>query len=214
MIQCNGIWLPDHEQHLIPHIEKSPVVDGAGTYQYHKLEMALGHVRQFRRAVDVGGHVGTWARVLATRFEAVEAFEPMPAHRECFVENVTAPNVNLYACALGAAESEVNMTTYAGNSGHSHVADNGEIRAQMRTLDSFAFRDVDFLKIDTEGYELEVLRGAVRTLKRCKPVIIVEQKADNGRRYGYDDRAALPFLHAMGARVVAERARDYVLVWK
>ena len=54
MIQCRGIWLPDGEEHLIPHIEKGPLVDGKGTYQLHKLEMALAHVKQFRRAADAG----------------------------------------------------------------------------------------------------------------------------------------------------------------
>ena len=57
-MQCRGIWLPDGEEHLIPHIDKGPLVDGKGTYQLHKLDMALEHVRQFRRAVDCGGHVG------------------------------------------------------------------------------------------------------------------------------------------------------------
>jgi FkbM family methyltransferase len=137
----------------------------------------------------------------------------MPAHRECFVKNVTAENVNLYACALGAAESEVNMTTYAGNSGHSHVADNGEIRAQMRTLDSFAFVDVDLIKIDVEGFEYHVLLGARKTLGRCKPTIIVEQKPGNGSRYGHGDLGALQLLGGIGMKIVAKKAGDYILTW-
>lgn len=215
MISFGGWQFPDGEEHLVEWMGKSnTVVSGRLAYQYPKIELALSHCREFRSALDVGCHVGLWSLHLASRFEHVDAFEPMPAHRECFVENVKAFNVTLHPVALGDKESDVRMTTYAGNSGHSHVADVGDIVAQMRTLDSYKFTDVDFLKIDTEGFELQVLRGAVDTLVRCKPVIIVEQKANNGSRYGYDDRAALPFLQAMGARVVAERARDYVLVWR
>lgn len=215
MKEFGGWCFPDGEKHLVDLMGKSnKPVDGRLSYQYHKLEMALAHVKEHRRALDVGGHIGLWSYYLAHRFEHVDAFEPMPEHRECFAENVLAPNVTLHSVALGDKESDVKLVKYPGNSGHTHIGGVGDAVARMRTLDSFGFDDVDFLKIDTEGFELQVLRGAVETLKRCKPVMIVEQKADNGSRYGYDDRAALPFLQAMGARVVAERARDYVLVWK
>lgn len=213
MIQCHGIWLPDHDTHFAPSLAKGPLVDGAGTYQYAKLELALRYVKQWRTAVDIGAHVGLWARILATRFERVEAFEPMPEHRDCFVRNVTADNVVLHGCALGAREGEIRMTTYTGNSGHSHVAETGEIAVPMLTLDSFGLEDVDFIKLDTEGYEREVLYGAVETLKRCKPTLIVEQKPHNGSRYGGGDTAALRFLEKLGARIVAQKAGDYVLVW-
>lgn len=215
MKEFGGWQFPDGEEHLIEWMGKANKLAGGRLgYQYEKLTIALSHVKEWRRAVDVGAHVGLFSYHLASRFEAVDAFEPMPTHRECFVHNVTAENVALHACALGASAGEVQMTIYPGNSGHCHIADAGEVVVPIATLDSYTFDDVDFLKIDTEGYELEVLRGAIETLRRCKPAIIVEQKANNGSRYGYDDRAALPFLYDLGARVVAERARDYVLVWR
>ena len=145
MIQCNGIWLPDHEQHLPPHILKGPLVDGRGTYQLHKIQLALSHTKGRRVALDVGAHVGLISRILAMDFERVEAFEPLPDHRECFAQNVTAENVTLHGCALGASQGEVRMTNYPGNSGHSHVAPAGEITVPIRTLDSFGFNDVCFV---------------------------------------------------------------------
>lgn len=213
MIQCRGIWLPYHETHLQPHIEKSPQIEGSGTYQYSKLEMALRHVKERRVAVDIGAHVGLWSRVLAMKFDRVEAFEPMPAHRDCFVLNVTAENVILHPYALGASEGEARMATFHGNSGHSHVAETGEILVPMRTLDSFGLKDVDFVKIDCEGYERHVLLGAVETLKRSKPTLIVEQKPRNGSRYGHGDHGALRLLERLGARIVAQKAGDYVMTW-
>src|SRR5688572_10963581 len=160
-----GLWLPDHETHLQGEIAKGPQIDGKGTYQYAKIQMALAHVKEFRVALDIGAHVGLWSRVLAKLFERVEAFEPMPAHRDCFICNIIAENVVLHGCALGAHDGEIQMVTYAGNSGHSHVAETGETAVSMLTLDSFGFETVDFVKIDTEGYERQVILGAVDTLK-------------------------------------------------
>ena len=46
----------------------------------------------------------------------------------------------------------------------------------MCTLDSHALLDVDFVKIDVDGYEDRVLRGAINTIQRCRPVINIEMK--------------------------------------
>jgi FkbM family methyltransferase len=213
MKEICGIWLPDHEEHLLPHILKGPLVDGKGTYQLPKIQLALSHTKGRRFAVDVGAHVGLISRILAMDFEHVEAFEPLPDHQQCFTQNVWAENVTLHGCALGSAPGEVMICRFPGNSGHSHVADHGDIAVPLQTLDSFELEAVDFVKIDTEGYERDVLLGAIETLKRCRPTLMVEQKPNNGRRYGGDDYAALKLLERLGARRVAQKAGDYILVW-
>lgn len=213
MKQCGGLWLPNHEQHLVAYIEGSPKIDGKGTYQLHKLEMALAHVGQRRVALDIGAHVGTWSRILAARFDRVEAFEPMPDHCDCFRRNVLADNVALHEVALGARAGEAKLRLTSGNSGHTHIAPDGQLAVEMHTLDEYAFDEVDFVKIDCEGYEHDVLMGGLETLRRCRPVLIVEQKPNNGRRYGHGDHGALDLLKRMGARVVAQKAGDYVLTW-
>jgi FkbM family methyltransferase len=214
MIESGGIFLPDGEAHLLPYLADAPRVDGKATYQLHKLKLALGYVPRRRLAVDVGAHVGLWSRVLAMEFERVEAFEPVPAHRECFTCNVTANNVTLHAFALGAIKGQVSLVIAQGNSGSTHVATmgGGEVTADMATLDSFGFTDLDFLKIDCEGYEENVLKGGIETLKRCRPVLIVEQKPNNGRRYGRTDYDALKLLDRLGGKTVASKAGDYVVV--
>jgi FkbM family methyltransferase len=215
MIEHLGIWLPDNESHLQAEMDKRPLVDGKGTYQLHKIEMVLKHTPGRRTAIDVGGHCGMWSRILAKEFAWVEAFEPIPEHVECFERNVLAENVRLHTCALGAEEDALQMLRYPGNSGHTHAVTVGVCTdvVRQRTLDSFALTEVDLIKIDCEGWELNVLRGARETLDRWRPTLIVEQKAGNGSRYGYDDRAAIPWLENLGAKMVAQKAGDYVFVW-
>jgi FkbM family methyltransferase len=213
--QHQGIWLPDHEQHLLEWMDKSgELVDGRGTYQIKKLRAALEHVRSWRVAVDVGAHVGFWSMHFVKRFHEVQAFEPMAEHRECFVRNVPPQHVRLHALAVGAEPARVALTIPPGSSGGTHISGAGDI--DVRTLDSFGFEFVDFLKIDCEGYELAVLQGAVETLQRCRPTIIVEQKAHTpgGQKHlAGGGKPAVDFLLTLGAKQRRELAGDYILTW-
>ena len=81
----------------------------------------------------------------------------------------------------------------------------------MVTLDSFDLQDVDFIKLDCEGYELFALRGAEETLKRCRPCVIVEQKPNRAQRFGLPQTGAVDYLQSLGAKLRAKMAGDYIL---
>ena len=151
MKDYRGIWLPDGEIHLVEFMDRTNViVDGKPSYQYHKLKAALSHVDNFDAAIDVGAHVGLWSMHLAKKFRTVYAFEP--EHGDCFQMN--CPGVALYRYALGAESKRVSMLATEGSSGNTIVQEGDTV--EMRTLDSFGL-DCDFLKIDCDGYDLEVL---------------------------------------------------------
>ena len=75
------------------------------------------------------------------------------------------------------------------------------------------FADVDLIKVDCEGYELNVLRGALQTILINKPVIIVEQKPGHGKVFGYADDAAVNYLRGLGMREYTVLSGDYIMVW-
>ena len=92
-----GVWLPKHETHLVDWMKKmNQVVEGKLSYQLDKRNLALKYVKNFRTAVDVGGHCGLWSMDLAKRFEQLHAFEPVALHRACFEKNVIGDNVTLH----------------------------------------------------------------------------------------------------------------------
>jgi len=215
MFQHQAIWLPDGEKHFPEWMSKNgEIVDGKGTYQIKKLRAAVGFCREFRTAGDVGAHVGLWAMHLAKHFERVVAFEPVPAFRECFHRNCTSERVQMFPVALGAADGEVRIDYRPEDSGGTHVSKDGDLVSVVKPLDSFSLQSVDCLKIDCEGYELEVLKGAVETLKRCHPCVIVEQKPHKlGPNFGIKGTPAVDFLRAMGAKLRREMGGDYILSW-
>lgn len=234
MKQVGGVWLPAHETHLVDWMkQKNQMVDGKLSYQLDKRNDALKWVRQFRAAVDIGAHCGLWSMDLAKRFDVLHAFEPVALHRACWEKNVppTPPHYTaeecalleqrggqpyvpiriLYPCALGERDGMVSIHTANTSSGDSWVKGEGDI--PIRRLDDFGLQEVDFIKLDCEGYELFALRGAEETLLRCKPCVIVEQKPGRAQKFGLPETGAVDYLIGLGAVLRAHRSGDYILSW-
>jgi FkbM family methyltransferase len=204
----NGLWLPDHEEHLEHYAKEGKY--GEWTYQKHKLDAALQLCkgRLLNVAIDVGGHCGLWSKEMVKRFGHVHAFEPIQDHRDCFRLNVKAENYTLYPYALGEEEKQVSMFTRQGSSGDSWCIPGSDI--EMKTLDSFNLSP-DFIKLDCEGGELFALKGGEKTLKAYKPVICVEQKPGKAKVFGLGDTEAVTYLQGLGYRLAGEISGDYFL---
>lgn len=225
MIEHQGIWLPDGETHLTKWMTQSgEIVDGKGTYQIKKLRAAMLHCRTtFRTAVDVGAHVGMWTMQLAKMFKFVHSFEPVAAHRECFERNLDMgggqhcllDNVELYPYALGDHEGSVSIVTAPTSSGDSRVGVGIGGDIPLVKLDDFGvIKDVDFIKLDCEGYELLALKGGEQIIRRDLPTIIVEQKPGRAQTFGLPERGAVEWLGTLGYRCAQEMSGDFIMVPK
>ena len=207
-----GIHLPDSDTHFGPLLEASERVDGKGTYQLGKLRRAVALVKHRGHAVDVGAQVGLWSRILALEFQFVTAFEPVPEFAECLHANCSeSGNVELYQNALGELEC-ISFVLKEPGVATARIGNDG-IGVSVRRLDSYALRPIDFLKIDTEGFEAAIIRGAEATIRRNKPVILTEQKRKRMGRYGYKPEAGVELLRSWGAEVAWEDHGDYCLVF-
>lgn len=219
MIKFDKWYLPDGEEHLQKWMQDiNLVVENRLTYQYSKYDAALKFCKSRRNCCDVGAHVGLFSYWMARDFDHIEAFEPIAEHRECFVKNMgkRMRKIDLHEFALGKKYKKVSFATPEGSSGGTHVIGSGDI--EMRHLDSFKLKDIDFLKIDCEGYELQVCQGAKKTILECKPCIMVEQKANTpgGREHishGDSITPAVDFLVGLGAEVREVLSGDYILSW-
>src|SRR5688572_25675425 len=156
MMPFDQWFLPDGEKHLPEWMTLAQQRrDGRLTYQIKKYEAALKHCPRRGVAIDIGAHVGLWSFWMAKDFGTLHAFEPKPAHGECWRANMAGvENATLYPIGLGAAPGRIEIVTEPTSSGDSRVgriADDAPI--EMRTLDSFGVEQVDFIKIDCEGFE-------------------------------------------------------------
>lgn len=140
-------------------------------------------------AVDVGANFGCWTLALAKHAHTVVAIEPQRCIHELLAKSIAATgarNVELLHCAAGGetyqseiASLRVDLDTNFGGIGLSEAAIEQPEAAMepvtVRPLDVLlAGYMVSFIKIDTEGYEQNVLYGARHTIERCKPILFVE----------------------------------------
>ncbi len=190
---------------------------GRLTWQYHKYLWSMQKCAQRRLAVDVGAHVGLFAFWMARDFSDVFAFEPVEIHQRCFLLNVPYAHVYLQPFALGRHDADVIMDYDPTSGGGARVlrhAMEHEAGASMTTLDSYGFEALDYLKIDCEGSELDVVLGAEATIRRCRPIILIESMLSiPPRRDGARPQASLEQLALWGAREHARLGNDVIVGW-
>lgn len=172
------LYVPDP----IPGIPELPMINFIRTL--------AGRGRTF---VDVGSHIGFYTMGLAPGFDKVIAFEPSKFQYGWLTRNRALNDYTHVACehvALGdtRGESMLNVLSYEGglNSLSPEVAAAHTIidryTVPVEVLDDRGMSDVDLLKIDVEGFEIPVLRGARKTIDASRPVILIEVWTDAERR--------------------------------
>jgi len=208
MKQVSGIFLPDAEAHMPQYLEAS-----GGAYQPRQLHRSLEFVTSWDLAIDIGAHVGLWSKALLERFKRVIAFEPMGELRACLELNVRSERLDVVPIALGAKPGAVSFEYDASHTGMTHVSPTRRGLIPVGRLDDFRLSGVGYIKIDTEGFELQVLEGARATLLENQPVIIVEEKFHGVRHYGQKPYAAIEYLESLGARVLDRVIDDFIVGW-
>jgi len=166
-----------------------------GKWQDSVWEMVSSHLPPSGVFVDVGAHIGIFSLRAAKQMGAqgqVIAVEPNPRTAQRLRDNVEASgwtNIRVEEVACGASLGKA--TLFAGGLDNSGVASLAESNAVMNggtgrisyevdivTLDHLvkgtALTRLDAIKIDTEGAETQILRGAAETLRRFRPAIVLE----------------------------------------
>lgn len=132
--------------------------------------------------LDVGANIGYYSLYLHPRVKAVYAFEPDPSVRPVLERNLGRyPHCHVIPAAASSRNGEAQFEFGPGGSEISKLSPSGSLRVTTVTIDSFVSRHalkVEAIKIDTEGHDLDVLTGALRTLQDQQPIVLTEATVD------------------------------------
>lgn len=175
---------------LHPHDGLSSILASSGFYEPHELMVLKRLLQQGDTFIDCGANIGFYTLYGAALVGAsgrVLAFEPSAREMQRLSENIalnTLPQIECFSCALSDHEgtAEFNIAQGAGENtlaesfGYTDTQLTQRVTVQLRTLDNITanLSSVKLIKIDVEGAELHVLKGAAGLLKRARPAILFE----------------------------------------
>jgi FkbM family methyltransferase len=147
----------------------------------YELRLLHKHVPRDRLAIDVGANNGIYAYHLSRHARSVVAFEPNPRFDRAL--RFLPRNVTVRYEALSSAPGTLPLHIPATDAGEAEGWATLEatdlplarsIDVPVRRLDDLDLGRVGFVKIDVEGHEMSVLAGAVTTIRRDRPTLLVE----------------------------------------
>lgn len=140
--------------------------------KYHKYLSGHKHV------VQAGGCLGLYPRLFSETFEHVTTFEPDPLNFHCLVNNCQLDRIAKFQAALSDKQGTIYIERlHEYNPGMNRVVEHPNqqcVAVPSLMLDYFDFEYLDLIQLDMENHEKYALYGAIFTINKHKPVIIVE----------------------------------------
>lgn len=141
--------------------------------------------------IEAGCHIGTHTMVISELCKTLYCFEPLPSSRKLLESNVLLNGRNNVAvCDFALGES--NYTAEIGWSGEANKGATGisknnaygtpswanemseKIEVNVMAIDNLRLDKLDFIKADVEGFEINLINGGIETIKKYKPIILIE----------------------------------------
>jgi FkbM family methyltransferase len=174
--QQGNFYVEPNRQDTIKNVLRS-----GENWEPHILRMINKYAKPGTAVLDIGSHIGTFTFAMSKAVGdsgTVFAFEPQrkiyrELRKNCELNGIK--NAVCHRVAIGDQPQiiEMDIETYPGSEGSTGIGHGGD-RAEMRTIDSFNFSNISFIKIDVERSEEQVLDGMVNTILTNKPVIVIE----------------------------------------
>ena len=200
--KVNGFFVPANDVHINDWKAGQPFTQNKCLQKF--LDYCENKNKKFNHILDIGAWVGTWSVAMNKYCGRVVAFEPDPLHYECLIKNVPE-DVETHQLAVGQQQKMISLSKDNFTQSKRVI---GEGTIPMITVDSLKMDDVDVIKIDVEGYEMEVLKGALETLKTTKYLMI--ELNNNTKKYGSNNIDVENYLKELGFKVLMNHWPDKV----
>ena len=170
----NGIWVIEGDTHVSKWVEQQGRLD----HDLNTLPFILSRIKPGDTVIDCGSFCGdhtiAYAKAVG-QSGSVMAFEPNPIAYQCLKHNMEGfSNVRCIDCGLSDKEETVPLSGNNGNAAGAYVGLHQKIAdVKMERLDKWDF-EPNLIKIDAEGYEPRILRGAEETIQRWRPKLVIE----------------------------------------
>ena len=165
-----------------------------GLHEYYDMGVLLHFLRDNDVFVDVGANIGSYTILASAEIGAKSiSIEPVPITFSHLKDNIALNNigdlVETHNIGLAGSTGSIKFTENLDTT--NHVVTNGDknvIEVQVDILDSIVnTSNPCLIKIDVEGYESEVLKGASKTLINPSLKVLIVELNGSGKRYGYSD---------------------------
>lgn len=175
----NGWYVPDDDKKITRVLENDPNKNNP-SYEGKYREQILEHLPNKRTFIDVGANIGIWSFPMIGKFKKIVGYEPSKQNIECLRANV-GESIEIRTKAVANFQGEAAFHQAGKNCGDGKLCRPGipsMYSVPVVKLDDENHENVDLIKIDVQGWELEVLQGALGIISTQRPWVIFEVNQD------------------------------------
>lgn len=178
----------------------------------HQFLFQLARLKGIRTVIDIGANVGFFSLLAHDIFKQAKIFslEPIPLTYQCLKKNLsTNSRVKTFQLGLGEKNKTAYMEFDPQLSAISNVTSKGNIKTKLITLDHFIksqkIASIDLLKVDTEGFELHVFKGAHKALAKTR-YLHLEVTLEDNENYTFSELLSQLYSPKYNFQLIAYRS--------
>ncbi len=191
-----GIAVLEHDTHISNWVQQHNSL----IHNLSLKEQLRSFMKKCDYVLEIGAFIGDNTKILEELAEKVYSYEPNPMAYECLEYNFKdSSKVEVFNKGFGKeiGTAKINLND---NVGASYLSPDGDI--EIITIDSLGFKlyqdRLDWIIMDCEGMELDILKGGIETIKKYKPNMVIEINRGALERYGVEPKNIFSFLKEIG----------------